>query len=186
MNKKYYVCFDVGLKGFFSIIEYEKNNYFRVIHSEKIQVEEKQRYLFKTDINKESKAIVKNAVSFKLNYSRIKHLLEKYQINPKDCLAFTEQLTPRPIHSSVSVFSMGDTNGTCRAIIEALDIEFLNIPPKIWKDGLGVTSDKNTSVEYFKNNIVIRDEVKPFFGKFKNDDQIESVLIAYWHYKCIL
>lgn len=75
-NKKYYVCFDVGLKGFFSIIEYEKGNFFKVIHSEKIQVEEKQRYLFKTDINKESKAIVKNAVSFKLNYSRIKHQLK--------------------------------------------------------------------------------------------------------------
>ena len=184
MNK-YYLCFDVGLTGYFSIIKYVKNNFFEVIHSEKIQVEEKEDKLYKTDSKKKSKAIVKNQVCFKSNYERIKYLFNKYSIRPEDCLAFTEQLTPRPFHSKVSIFSLGDTGGVCRSICEILNIDYLVIPPKIWKDGIGVTSEKETSIKFFEDNIHIKEEVKPFFksGKKLNHNQVESVLIAYWHYK---
>lgn len=184
MNKKYYLCFDVGLTGYFSIIEYVKNDYFKVIHSEKIQVEEKENFLYKTDKTKKSKAIVKNQISFKLNYERIKYLIKKYNMDTSKCLAFTEQLTPRPFHSKVSILSLGDTNGTCRAILECLGIEYLVIPPKIWKDGLNITSEKETSINFFNENIIIEENVKTFFGTKKiNHNQVESVLIAYWYYK---
>lgn len=184
MNK-YYLCFDVGLTGYFSIIKYEKNNFFEVIHSEKIQIELKESKLYKTDSKTKSKAIVKNQVCFKSNFERIKYLLNKYSINPSDCLAFTEQLTPRPFHSKVSIFSLGDTGGVCRSICEILNIDYLVIPPKIWKDGIGVTSEKETSITFFEQNIIIKEEVKPFFktGKKLNHNQVESVLIAYWYYK---
>ena len=183
-KEKYYLCFDVGLTGYFSIIKYIKNNFFEVIHSEKIQIEEKENFLYKTDKNKKSKAIVKNQVSFKLNYERIKYLLKKYNINNNDCLAFLEQLTPRPFHSKVSILSLGDTGGTCRSICDALNLKYLIIPPKTWKDGIGVTSEKETSIKFFKNNIKIKEEVKSFFGtKNLNHNQIESVLIAFWYYK---
>ena len=183
MNK-YYLCFDVGLTGYFSIIKYVKNNFFEVIHSEKIQIEEKEDKLYKTDSKKKSKAIVKNQVCFKSNYERIKYLLNKYSIRSEDCLAFTEQLTPRPFHSKVSIFSLGDTGGVCRSICEILNIDYLVIPPKIWKDGIGVTSEKETSIKFFQENINIKEELKPFFGTKKvNHNQVESVLIAYWHYK---
>ena len=89
MNKeeeKYYLCFDVGLTGYFSIIQYKKNSFFKVIHSESIKVEEKETFLYKTDLKKKSKAIVKNQISFKLNYERISYLLKKYNINSGDCL----------------------------------------------------------------------------------------------------
>ena len=60
MNKeeKYYLCFDVGLTGYFSIIKYIKNNFFEVIHSEKIQIELKEDKLYKTDSKTKSKAII--------------------------------------------------------------------------------------------------------------------------------
>lgn len=195
--KKYFICMDVGLTGFFSIIQYEKNKvnkYFKVIHSELLQVELKSDNL----LAEKSNVSVKNQISFKKNFKRIKELMELYQINPENCIAMTEQLTPRPFHSRVSILSLGDTNGACRAIMEVLGIKYYVIPPKTWKDGLNVTSEKETSIDYFTKNIILEENVKDMFGilpvgakqkngkpkkqKALNHNQVESVLIAYWYY----
>lgn len=182
MDKKYYVCFDVGLTGFFSIIEYKNKEYFKVLNSEVLICELKEDNLYKTDSKKKSTAIVKNQLSYTKNKQRIVELLK--DINKADCTAFIEQLTPRPFHSKVSIYSLGDSGAICRAICEELNIHCIVIPPKIWKDGLGVTSDKETSINFFKENILKGELHKDFNLKKKlNHNQVESVLIAYWHYK---
>lgn len=180
-QEKHFLCFDVGLTGFFSIIKCS-NGVFEVIHSEALQTEEKEDFLFKTDTKTKSKAIVKKQISFTKNFDRIDYLFKKHNINKNKCLALTEQLTPRPISSRVSVLSLGDTNGACRAVFEALGLGYIVIPPAIWKKGLGITSEKETSIAFFQKNITIRAEVLPFFKKMKNHNQIESVLIAYWYF----
>lgn len=184
---KYFICFDVGLTGFFSIIEYDKNK-FNIIHSETIKVESKDDFLYKIDKSKETKSMVKNQISFKKNYELLSKLIKDYNIDTNNCISFLEQLTPRPINSRISVMSLGDTGGCVRSIIESLNIKYLVITPKTWKDGIGVTSEKETSINYFKDKVdnkhITINDISKFLNRQNNynHNQVESVLIAYWYY----
>lgn len=187
LKKSFYLTFDLGLTGYYSLIEVTKDNQFKVLESNKIITELREDKIYKVDTKTKSKSIVKNQVSYLKNLSEIKKLLDKYKINPEDILSFVEQLTPRPFNSRVSILSLGDTGATVRSIIESLHIDYLIIPPGTWKKGLNVTSDKETSINLFKEcvaNHKIITNINDYSnkkGEF-NHNQIESILIAYWFF----
>lgn len=188
LKKSFYLCFDVGLTGYYSLIEITNDNQFKVLESNKIITELKEDNLYKVDSKKKSKSMVKNQVSFSKNLSEIKSLIEKYKINTKDILSLAEQLTPRPFNSRISILSLGDTGATIRSLVESLHIDYLLISPATWKKGLSITSDKETSINLFKecvDNKKINTQLENYQNKNGeyNHNQIESILIAYWFFK---
>lgn len=189
-NYKYYLSFDLGLTGFYSLIKIE-NNKFEILESNKIIVELKEDKLFKVNDKTKSKAMIKNQISFIKNYLEIKEMLIKYNIEKNEVLCFAEQLSPRPFNSRISILSLGDSGGTIRSIIESLNLEYLIISPGTWKKHLNITSDKETSINLFKeciNENRIATHTKELFKSFQdkklnfNHNQIESILIAYWFF----
>lgn len=187
LKKSFYLTFDLGLTGYYSLIEVTTDNQFKILESNKIITELREDKIYKIDNTTKSKSMVKNQVSYNQNLNEIKSLLNKYNINPEDILSFVEQLTPRPFNSRVSILSLGDTGATVRSIIESLHIDYLIIPPGTWKKGINVTSDKETSINLFKecvatNKIITQIESYQNKKGELNHNQVESILIAYWFF----
>ena len=174
---KYILSFDVGLTGFYSLVKTEQNNSATVLFSAKLLTELKEENLLTTDNKTKSKAIVKNQISFKQNRLVLLNLINQ---NSSNCIALTEQLTPRPFNSRVSVMSLGDSGGAIRGLIESLGLYHQVIPPAVWKKALGVSADKETSKALFKelvnNNSLSINKVE----KYIDHNKIESILIAYY------
>lgn len=196
LNKKnnkenFIISFDVGLYGYFSIIKINQTKkIFEVIHSEPLKLELKENFILLKDEKNKSKLIVKNQISFNENLERLKYCINKYNININNTFSTFEQLTTRPFNSNTSSFSLGNSLGVLTSVINCLNINYKLIPPSNWKTFLNVTSDKKTSLKLFSNlleikEIIINQKAKEYFKNYKNDDQIESILIAYYFYKNI-
>ena len=52
LKKSFYLCFDVGLTGYYSLIEITNDNQFKVLESNKIITELKEDNLYKVDSKK--------------------------------------------------------------------------------------------------------------------------------------
>lgn len=181
--KKRYFGVDVGLTGFISICDVDEENNFTVVDSFKIEVEEKEKSVFKISKSK-SKAIIKNQTSYKKNEDNLLQYIEE----EKDHFGLLEQITNRPLNSSISMMSLQDSVCVFRCIFESLNIDYIHIPPKTWKNFLNITSDKKQSIELFEkliseNKIKLTTKTTKLNNKRKNHNQIESILISYFFFK---
>ena len=116
---------DLGLTGFISIIDIDLDkNFFNIIDSFKIQVEEKDEKVLKSG---KTKAIVRNQAGFKTNFNLIKPYVNT------NTLGLFEQITARPFNSALSRMSLTDTSAIFRSIFEVTEVDYLIIPPATWK-----------------------------------------------------
>lgn len=168
---------DLGLTGFYTIIEIDDDNNFTVLLSSSIEIENRSEKVLKKG---NSEPIIKNQISFLKNRDKISKIIDK------DTICLFEQITTRNENSKITSMSLSDSSAVFRCLCESLNINYFIIPPANWKKFIGVTSDKKTSLEYFKNKInsneiKIKDDFKVSLKKL-NHNMVESVLICYFYF----
>lgn len=100
------------------------------------------------------------------------------QLKGKECFCILERVNAMPGQGVVSMFTFGMNYGWIMGVLEAFEVPFQLVRPQEWKKALGVTKDKNTSVQVakrmFPNAQLLRTE-----RSRKDDDNIaESLLMA--------
>ena len=176
------ITIDLGLTGYISILNVNNNEIF-VEKTFKIEIEEKDTKILK-DKTKESKAVVKNQVSFIKNLQIISDEIKNN--NGIEYMCLVEHITTRPFNSNVSSMSLTDTSAVFRCIFECLNLNYLIIQPKNWKNYFKLTKDKQLSrnlyYELIKNNILkININEKKLNRKILNHNLIESILIGVYY-----
>ena len=91
----------------------------------------------------------------------------------KDSICFMEQVSARPMQGVSSVFSFGDTYGSIRGVLGALEITTYYVTPQVWKKSLKISS-KEDSLK------ACQDIFKLEKMKKKDHNLAEALLIAYW------
>jgi crossover junction endodeoxyribonuclease RuvC len=84
-----------------------------------------------------------------------------------------EQVSARPMQGVSSVFSFGDTYGSIRGVLGALEITTYYVTPQVWKKSLKISS-KEDSLK------ACQDIFKLEKMKKKDHNLAEALLIAYW------
>jgi len=79
-------------------------------------------------------------ISRRLDPAGLARLLEPYR--GKVTLALVEQVAARPGQGVASVFSLGDSFGTIRAVLACLAVPVRLVPPAEWKRAYRLDSDK--------------------------------------------
>lgn len=67
--------------------------------------------------------------------------------------------------------------GIAIGVVRSLDIELNKVPPSTWKAELGLTSDKNKSLELARE---LFPEAKEYLKLKKHDGRAEALLLAYY------
>lgn len=101
-----------------------------------------------------------------------------------DFAVVEEPITPfnKAPQSIVSVSKSAIGYGIVRACLEITGIEFHNIKPAKWKKVLGVSANKQSSIDACHN---IFDNSHDFVNKMKHDGRAEACLIAWYGNKII-
>jgi crossover junction endodeoxyribonuclease RuvC len=90
-----------------------------------------------------------------------------------NAVAVLERVNAMPGQGVSSVFSLGDSFGTCRTVLACLDIPTLYVAPTQWKKHYGLTSDKEQA-----RALAIRLFPKADLKLKKHIDRAEALLIA--------
>ena len=93
-----------------------------------------------------------------------------------DLICYLEKVASRPGQGVSSVFSFGDTYGTIRGVLGALNIPIYYVSPQRWKKELKISSKEDS----------LKASFDLFLGlKFKKKDHniAEALLIAYYGQK---
>lgn len=89
--------------------------------------------------------------------------------------AWVEEVSAMPGQGVSSMFSLGDSRGTIRGVLEALGISVERVPPQRWKRVYGLAADKEAA-----RALAIR--LYPLWshmlGRKKDHGRAEAVLIA--------
>lgn len=59
--------------------------------------------------------------------------------------AIIERVNSMPSQGSATVFSLGDSFGTARAVLACSRIAYIDVVPQVWKKHFGLSSDKEQS-----------------------------------------
>lgn len=173
--EKIIISVDLGLTGFVSILQCNKDHMF-LIDFFKISTEEKGNEL----TTKKSNYSIKNQVDFISNNLKIKELKDEYQ-NVEFIMLF-EQVSTRTGFTAASAMSLSDTQAVFRCIANLNNIEYFQISPSKWKKKLNISKDKKESLELF-NNLIEERKIQTLCKVLKNHNFIESILIAYYYFK---
>jgi crossover junction endodeoxyribonuclease RuvC len=88
-----------------------------------------------------------------------------------------ERVNAMPGQGVSSVFSLGDSFGTARAVVAALGWELHYVAPVTWKKSFGLGSDKEMS-----RALAVRTFPTAPLNLKKHSDRAESLLMARWLY----
>jgi crossover junction endodeoxyribonuclease RuvC len=91
----------------------------------------------------------------------------------RDCICFMEQVSARPMQGVSSVFSFGDTYGSIRGVLGALEIPTYMVTPQVWKKSL-IISSKEDSLKACQDIFELEKMRK------KDHNLAEALLIAHW------
>ena len=105
---------------------------------------------------------------------------ELFQPYIKGKIIYTvERMSPRPNEGEAPSFTNGNSLGIFQGLYPYLNpIRFYNPLPEAWKKDLGVTSDKETSVELAEELYQIK--LRDYLPKGKVDDIAEALLLAFY------
>ena len=104
-----------------------------------------------------------------VNTFELAHILRPF----KDSFCYLEQVASRPGQGVGSVFSFGDTYGSIRGVLGALEIPTYMVTPQLWKKTLKISSKEDS----LKASEIIFDLPKM---KKKDHNLAEALLIAFW------
>lgn len=171
---------DVGSKnGALAIID-SNLNILKLAKAPFYQVEIKSKVL-KPKLNKATGMYEKDYR--KQSWSDFKTLRDIYSPYIKNNIIYTvEHVSARPKEGETSAFIFGDSLGVHQGQYSYLNpVDYYEPTPQVWKKELGVTSDKDTSIELVESifNCNLRDYLK----RGKTDDIAEALLLSFYGLK---
>lgn len=92
-----------------------------------------------------------------------------------------EQVWPRPHAKAMSTFNFGVAYGRPQSLLRALGFDINFVPPNKWKKDIGVTYDKQTSINKAKE-LFPEVSLIPDRHKKEHDGIAEALLIAEFGY----
>lgn len=126
-----------------------------------------------TEPNGKASGKIKRRISANLLNSIIENIRLTY-----DDILLIEEVHGMPNQNSSTVFSLGDTFGVCRAIVELLDISHGLVSPNKWKKYFNIGKDKAKSLELARKLFP-----KAPLGRQKDHNRAEALLIARYAYE---
>ena len=96
-------------------------------------------------------------------------------LDMQDCLVVVEKVHSMPKQGVSSTFKFGMAVGAIQAIVELTRAPWLIVRPQTWKKDVGVTSDKNTSLELAR-----RLWPRAPLSRQKDHGIAEALLLAEW------
>jgi hypothetical protein len=96
--------------------------------------------------------------------------------------AILEQVHSFPDDGGASVFKFGKAYGTVIGIISCLGIPISFVSPQVWKGNLGLSSNKQQSLDLAKS---LFPELADQLRFKKNHDEAEALLLAYYLKKSV-
>jgi len=99
-----------------------------------------------------------------------------------DAMVVLEYLASRPLMASGTVFSMGDTFGTVRAVLALQRWGMHFVTPATWKKGLGLAQAKQTTKEKKERSRAMAVHLYPNapLDRVKDHNRAEALLIAHY------
>lgn len=89
-----------------------------------------------------------------------------------------EEVHAQGRNGSLANFSLGRSFGVIEAAIAANDLDLVLVKPRAWKKALGLTSDKNDSLNLARTLWPSR----TYFDRAKDDGRAEAALIGHWYF----
>jgi hypothetical protein len=102
-------------------------------------------------------------------------LLTATRCRDLDLMVALEQTAAMPGQGVSSMFSMGDSFGACRAVVQTLGLDLTLVRPAKWKKELGLSREKDDSMDMARR--LFPDA--PLDRK-KDHNRAEALLIAQW------
>lgn len=114
------------------------------------------------------------------DYTQFRELFKPYL---KDKIIYTmERVSVRQGEGEISSFIFGNSLGCFQGLSAYLNpIEIYEPTPQTWKNELGVTSDKDTSIELAKEIFGV--DLRNYLKRGKLDDIAEALLLAVYGFK---
>jgi len=169
---RYYIGIDPGIEGAIALI---KNG--KVIQVKNIPFRKPVRGL--DEISSGSRWFYKREVDCNMLQEILINdfNIEKIKIHE----AYIEDITIINKTSKKSLLTIGKNYGSVVSVFDILSINLIPVSPTSWKKSLGVTSVKQTSIDYCKN--IFGEEKCENLGLNVDHNRAESVLIAYFGYR---
>lgn len=109
-------------------------------------------------------------------------LIEIIKGHEGNCFACIEKVGARPNQGVVSMFSFGEGYGYIKGVFDALDVPYVSVTPKKWKNHFGVTADKRTSITKAKELYGGVNLYPTSRSRVESDGLAEALLIASYGY----
>ena len=121
--------------------------------------------------------VVKGVGSVKREVSPagIKQLIRNHMNEWDDVMAVIEKVGAMPGQGVSSVFSLGDSYGTARAVLATANFETIYVSPVTWKKHFKLSADKELS-----RTLAVRCFPAAPLTLKKHADRAEALLIARW------
>lgn len=119
------------------------------------------------------------AEAYKYSDDKLIDVIKTHEGKARACI---ERASARPHQGVVSMFSFGQSYGTIKGILQALEVPYTTVTPQRWKKTLQVTKDKGTSIDKAKElypgvNLLASPRCRK-----DHDGMAEALLIATYGY----
>lgn len=156
-----YIGIDVGLGGAIGVLD--EGGQFIAVNDMPIMAKHK------------STGKVKNCIDGYALYEKL-----KVYAHCNDRLLTIEQVSAMPGQGVSSVFSLGDSLGSIRAVSVILEVPMQFVAPQTWKRHFKISKDKEVARALAINMFP---GAREFLTRKKDVDRAEALLIARWAYE---
>jgi crossover junction endodeoxyribonuclease RuvC len=121
------------------------------------------------------------SVKHQLNARSLYTGLRDYSLNRP--VAYVEALNAHPDQGRSSIFSLGESFGTVKAVLACLGIPYEVVHPATWKKAMGLAGVPKAQAKEASRTMAI--QLYPFadLSKKRDHNRAESILIARWGWK---
>lgn len=111
-----------------------------------------------------------------IDYSKMAALVKPYESN---AVAIMEQVNSYGMGKQ-SAFNFGVNVGAWRSVLACYSVPVQTISPRIWKPGMGLSDDKNSSIELAKQ---LYPGMASKLTRKKDHDRAEAMLLVHYFLK---
>jgi crossover junction endodeoxyribonuclease RuvC len=104
-------------------------------------------------------------------------LIRHYRGEDDDLIAVVETVASRPGQGVAGMFSLGDSSGVVRAVLQTVGVRVEFVSPTRWKKAMKLGADKGHARTLASQRWP---EQHALFARVKDDGRAESALLAGW------
>ena len=104
-------------------------------------------------------------------------LVRQYRDEDDGLIAVVESVASRPGQGVAGMFSLGDSAGVVRAVLQTVGVRLEFVAPARWKRAMGLGADKGHARTMASQRWP---EQHAMFARVKDDGRAEAALIAGW------